>query len=289
MLNTRFSVPADIPAQRQLWKLAFGDTDADLDNFYLNYYRPERAIVLEEDGVVKAMFTWFDTTLTLPGKAATYRAAYVYALATHPDCRGRGLAGKLLADGGDLLRPLGIDLLTTVPAEPSLHRFFAANGFEEAFVMEQRECGPLPGDGPLCSLRPAEPAYYNKVRESLLNGVPHISFPEEAMAHQLRYCAISGGGGLFTVETPFGPACLCAEQADRELLLVKEVLGCQRAQTAALEAISAENPRNHLIIRGVLGSNPAETVKFGMLKWLICTNTLDCGDWTSAFLGLAFD
>ena len=34
MWNIRTSVPEDIPAQRQLWKLAFGDEDAYIDNFY---------------------------------------------------------------------------------------------------------------------------------------------------------------------------------------------------------------------------------------------------------------
>ena len=288
MLQTRFSTPNDVTAQRRLWKLAFGDTDEYLDNFYLNYYRPQRAIVLEEDGEVRAMFTWFDTTLTLSG-GRTYRAAYVYALATHPDCRGRGLAARLLAEGGELLRPLGVDLLTTVPAEPSLHSFFAANGFEEAFVMDQWESAPLTAEGKPCALTTASPAGYNTAREGLLNAVPHITFPNEALAHQLRCCQLSGGGGLFTAVTGHGPACLCAERSGENTLIVKEVLGCKAAKRDALEALSVENPRDTLIIRTVLGTNPVETVRFGMLKWLNCTNTVDCGALECAFLGLAFD
>ena len=288
MLKIRFSHPVDIPAQRLLWKLAFGDTDEYLDNFYFHYYRPERAVVLEEDGVIRAMFTWFDTTLTL-ADGRTFRAAYVYALATHPDCRGRGLAGELLARGGDLLRTLGMDLLTTVPAEPSLHTFFAANGFQEAFVMTQQQRAARRAAAAPCRLTAVHPTRYNQVREELLAGIPHITFPEEAMAHQLRCCEISGGGGLFTAETTAGPACLCAEQAGDSLLVVKEVLGAEAARQAILEALSAENTCETLIIRSILGSNPAETVKFGMLKWLFCTNTLDCGDLSGAFLGLAFD
>lgn len=288
MLHTRFSTPADVPAQRELWKLAFGDTDEYLDNFYLGYYRPERAIVLEEDGVVRAMTTWFDTTLTLPdGK--TYRAAYLYAVATHPDCRGRGLAGTLLADTGELLRPLGVELLTTVPAEPSLHNFFGSNGFEEGFVMDERQ---IPAPHPRTHtglLLPASPAHYNKVREALLADLPHITFPDEAMAHQLRCCTISGGGGLFVGMYQDGPVCLCAERADENTLIVKELLGCTTAQQAALDDLSAESNCKTLRIRTILGPKHFNPVKFGMLKWLICTNTVDCSDLNSAFLGLAFD
>ena len=33
MLQTRISTPADIPRQRELWQLAFGDGGAYVDNF----------------------------------------------------------------------------------------------------------------------------------------------------------------------------------------------------------------------------------------------------------------
>ena len=91
MSIVRPSVPEDVPAQRALWKLAFGDSDSYIDNFYHTYYRPERVVVLEEEGTVRSMTAWFDTAFVVPGQGE-YRAAYLYAVATHPDCRGRGLA-----------------------------------------------------------------------------------------------------------------------------------------------------------------------------------------------------
>ena len=33
MITVRPSVPEDVPAQRELWKLAFGDSDQYIDNF----------------------------------------------------------------------------------------------------------------------------------------------------------------------------------------------------------------------------------------------------------------
>ena len=46
MLQTRISTPADIPRQRELWQLAFGDGGAYVDNFYHTYYKPERMLIL---------------------------------------------------------------------------------------------------------------------------------------------------------------------------------------------------------------------------------------------------
>lgn len=131
MLLVRPSVPEDVPAQRELWKLAFGDSDPYIDNFYNSYYRPGQVVVLEEDGLVRSMTAWFDTTFVVPGQGE-YRAAYLYAVATHPDCRGQGLAGKLLAGADEYFRSLNIPAVTTVPAEPSLHDFLGPTAFGSA-------------------------------------------------------------------------------------------------------------------------------------------------------------
>ena len=80
MVTVRPSRPEDIPAQRELWKLAFGDGDDYIDNFYNTCYRPERVLVLEEEGAVRAMTAWFDTAFVVPGRG-TYRCAYLYAVA----------------------------------------------------------------------------------------------------------------------------------------------------------------------------------------------------------------
>ena len=290
MLTVRPSVPEDIPAQRELWKLAFGDSDEYIDHFYSAYYRPERVVVLEEDGAVRAMTAWFDTTFVLPGRGE-YRAAYLYAVATHPDCRGRGLAGKLLAGADDYFRSLGIPAVTTVPAEPSLHNFFGANGFWECFRILggslRREEIALP---PSNLLRPASLAEYGQVRESLLKDIPHIAYPDDALAYQAGCCAL-GDGGLFVGETESGPVCLCAERADDELVIVKECL------SADLHPVFLDLPRIAPAQRWELRQpRPAEFCtganqnlgRFGMLKWL--DPVLEQGwDWdTVGYLGLAF-
>ena len=138
MVTVRPSRPGDVPAQRRLWKLAFGDGESYIDNFYSTYYRPERVVVLEAEGAVRAMTAWFDTTFAVPG-LGEYRCAYLYAVATHPDWRGRGLAGRLLSGADDYFRSLEIPAVSTVPAEPSLHRFFGRYGFRECFVDGQFE------------------------------------------------------------------------------------------------------------------------------------------------------
>lgn len=293
MLTVRPSVPEDIPAQRELWRLAFGDSDSYIDNFYNTYYRPERVVVLEEEGTVRSMTAWFDTAFVVPGQGE-YRAAYLYAVATHPDCRGRGLAGKLLAGADEYFRSLGIPAVTTVPAEPSLHNFFGANGFRECFRILggslRREELPLP---PSNVLRPASTEEYGRVREALLKDIPHIAYPADALAYQAGCCAL-GDGGLFVGDTPEGPACLCAERAEEDLVIVKELLGSFEAHRLAYCDLPRIAPARRWEIRGPRPRDERPDLrgnlgKFGMLKWL--DPALEKGwDWdTIGYLGLAFD
>lgn len=285
MLHTRISTPQDIPRQRELWQLAFGDDGAYVDNFYNTYYQPERMLMLEEDGVIQAMTAWFDTVFKVPGRGE-YRAAYLYAVATHPQARGRGLAGRLLSDADDLFREWEIPAVTTVPAEPSLHNFFGRNGFRECFVdgqfsvFQERPATDRAG----ADLERLTPGEYRALREERLAGTAHIDLPQEALAYQEGACALTPGGGLYALGAPHGRAVLCAEGMESGELLVKELLCPPEDQDWVLKRLSGLLPRWSHAYRTPGGTHP-----FGMLKWL--TPELEGGwDWSStAYLGLAFD
>ena len=283
MKHLRLSTPADVPALRDLWVLAFGDGGDYLDNFFQVYYRPERMLVLEEDGLIRAMTAWFDTAFLVPSQGE-YRAAYLYAVATHPSCRGKGLAGELLAWADDHFRDLGIPAVTTVPAQPSLHKFFGANGFRECFVLEEAErvFDTVPAEEILRSVSPGE---YGAVREALLSHLPHIAYPEDALAYQAGCCRLSGGG-LYRGDTPAGPVCLCAEGAGDGLMIVKECLGRPEARELALPDLARVAPARRWRVRTPL--ERGESWRFAMLKWLGKEGV--SWDWAStAYLGLAFD
>ena len=287
MLCTRISTPRDIPRQRELWQLAFGDTGAYVDNFYRTYYKPERMLMLEEDGVVQAMTAWFDTTFAVPGQEE-YRAAYLYAVATHPEARGRGLAGHLLADVDGLFRSWGVQAVTTVPAEPSLHQFFGRNGFRECFVHGEQKYQPgnsveMPaGEAPRLDRLTA--ADYRGLRETRLAGIPHIALSQEAVCYQAGASALTPGGGLYALEAPHGVAVLCAEGMENGALLVKELLAAPGDLDWVLGWLSRLLPAWSGIYR-----TPNGEIPFGMLKWLSPERERSW-DWSStAYLGLAFD
>lgn len=285
MDRIRVSVPEDVASQRELWALAFGDSGAYVENFYRTYYRPERMLVLEEAGQVRAMTAWFDTRFVIPGRGEVL-AAYLYAVATHPQCRNRGLAGELLAWADDHFRTLGIQAVTTVPAQPSLHTFFGTNGFRECFTHTQRAFAPVARweETPAFGLEKVTPKEYTALREEQLAGSAHIRLPEDAVAYQAGASGLTPGGGLYRISTPQGNAILCAEGMEDNRLLVKELLCEPEVRRQVLEELPQLLPNWSGIFRV-----PGEDTPFGMLKWLSPEDE-KAWDWSrTAYLGLAFD
>lgn len=284
MIQMRSATPQDVPRQRELWTLAFGDGGDYLDNFYACCPAPARVLVLLEDGVVQAMTAWFPTTLVIPG-GERWNAAYLYAVCTHPDARGRGHAGALLKYCDYYLKEeQGFQAVTTVPAQPSLHQFFGGNGFRECFTLDQcviRAEELTPSGTPALERIGAQE--YGALREALLEGTAHIAYPADSLAYQEGACRLSGGG-LFRGQTQAGPVCLCAEGDGGGAFWIKELLGAPQARKLCLPALAQTLPAPSWTVR-----YPGSGVPFGMLKWL-WPGLEQRWEWNStAYLGLAFD
>lgn len=285
MQYSRISKHEDIPRLRELWKLAFGDDGAYVDNFFQRYYRPERMLVLEQGGMIQAMTAWFDTELVLPGEERVC-AAYLYAVATHPDARNRGLSSQLLQDADNYFRFLHCSAVTTVPAEPSLHRFFARNGFGEYFTHQEKiQTFSEETIKPLFQLQPVSAAQYVQLREKHLKGKAHIALPEDAVFYQQGICTLKEGAGLYQANAQqLGSVLLCAEGMDNGQLMLKEVLGEPHIVEQLLQELSV-----HLGQWSGVYREPGVGVQFGMMKW-IDESKKEQFDWNqSAYLGLAFD
>lgn len=110
---------------RELWKRVFGDEREFVDLFLSEVYRPENTLVRYAEGHVAAMLHIVDI-------ATKYGpTGYLYAIATDPARRGRGLASELVTEAVALLRERGYKAAMLIPSEPSLKEFYARFGFED--------------------------------------------------------------------------------------------------------------------------------------------------------------
>ena len=121
-----------IPDLRDLWKKAFGDTDDFLDLFFSTAYAPERCLCAVEDGRVQSVLYWFDCYLK------NEKIAYIYAVATDPAFRGRGLCRKVMEQTMTVLRDRGYAAAMLLPQEEWLIAMYAGMGFTPCTTVTEK-------------------------------------------------------------------------------------------------------------------------------------------------------
>lgn len=123
----------DIPAMRQLWKSAFGDTDAFLDKFFETGFSFQRSRVLEEGGKLAAALYWFDCLWE------NKKVAYLYAVATDEAFRGKGMCRALMENTHTHLKSLGYAGAALVPGNKGLFSLYEKFGYQSFCPMETKK------------------------------------------------------------------------------------------------------------------------------------------------------
>ena len=121
-----------IPSLRDLWKKAFGDTDDFLDLFFCTAYAPDRCRCIAEGRDVQSVLYWFDCFLE------EQKIAYIYAVATDPAHRGRGLCRTVMEDTMEVLQDRGYAGAILLPQEEWLIAMYAGMGFDPCTTVTEK-------------------------------------------------------------------------------------------------------------------------------------------------------
>lgn len=105
-----------------LWQEAFGDNEAFVEMFFSTGFSPDRCFVCKEDSVLGALY-WFDCLWN--GK----KVAYLYAIATKKEHRGKGICKALMEKTHQHLAENGYFGAILVPAEVSLFAYYGKMGY----------------------------------------------------------------------------------------------------------------------------------------------------------------
>ena len=245
--------PEDIPFLRKLWQESFGDEEEFLDCFFSTAFSPRRCRCLSLEGRPAAMLYWFDIS------CRDQKMAYLYAVATDPEFRGRGLCRALMGDAHNLLRAEGYTGAVLVPDGEALTRMYEKLGYRPCSCVTEFLCGPGEQPAPIRSVSREE---YALLRRQLL--------PEGG--------AVQEGENLDFLETLAGfyagPDWLLAARAEEDTLFAAELLGNREAAPGILKALDLGKGRFRC---------PGEDAPFAM--FLPLAETAEA----PTYFGLAFD
>ena len=212
----------DLPQLRSLWREAFGDPDALIDDFFRTAYLPERCRCLTVDGTVAAALYWLDCT------CRGARIAYLYAIATAEAYRGRGFCRALMAETHRVLAEEGYRGAILVPAEPSLFGLYERMGYRTAtFSAEVKAEASDAGDA--LPIRRIDGATYATLRRAYLPDGGVVQEGETVAFLETQYALYAGEDFL-----------LAASEEDGQIFGT-ELLGDVRVLPRLLYALNASS------------------------------------------------
>ena len=108
---------------RQMWHDIFGDEYHEIDSFLVRH-DDATPFIYKEDGRVVSML------YVVPLQMWEERVAYIYAVATQPEYRGRGIASKLLGEALRCAEQSGeFDCAALIPSSTESKRLYERLGF----------------------------------------------------------------------------------------------------------------------------------------------------------------
>ncbi len=207
--------PEQLPQLRQLWKEAFGDTDSFLDKFYRTAFSPKRCLCASMDGETAAAAYWF----------ACGAYAYIYAVATAKQHRGKGICHALMARIHGILKDEGYSGCVLVPGEEGLRQFYRTMDYENCGGVAEFDA---PAGTPI-ALRKLEKSEYAALRRQYL---PQGSVIQEGENLDFLSC---------WADFYQGPDVLLAAVWEEGKLMVLELLGDRAAAPGIAAALGAKS------------------------------------------------
>lgn len=225
---------------KSLWQSAFHEPMEAIDGFFHNAFSPDRCRYLTENGEPVCALYWFDCEYT-GGKLA-----YIYAVATHPQHRGKGLASQLLRQVHAELKAQSYAGTVLKPAEglfPFYERLgYATSGYIRRFTVQS-------GNVPVAA-KELSPEEYGRLRRTYLpeNGIRQEGITLDYLHTFAKFYACDD-------------ALLCVSRAEP---VIFEYLGNPNSAAGILRTLgiqTAEIP------------TPGEDIPFAMFLPLNCTKT----------------
>lgn len=174
MVRVEFASACDWQAIESLWQSVFGDEIREIRSFLEKLSEKDTVLVVRNREEIVSMLFLIETTLCFG--TARQRVGYIYAGATHPKERGKGLYKCLLDAAEKEAVKRGMSAVFLQPADEALAKTYKRQGFSVPLYTHQRK-----GDLYHCSLflKSLSPHEYQNERRRVLSniGATFIEWP----------------------------------------------------------------------------------------------------------------
>ena len=119
-----------IPSLINLWHKVFGDEREYIELFFGDAYFDSECFAEIVDGEAVSALYLLRCIIKCDGKI--YHGRYLYAAATLPEYRGKGLMSKLIKEAQDYSQGENLDFIALVPANDGLYGYYSGFDFIEA-------------------------------------------------------------------------------------------------------------------------------------------------------------
>ncbi len=134
-----------------LWNRVFGDSYEHINRIFEDEYKNDILCFahIENEKAVSAFYL-LRSCLRFDGNS--YNGWYLYAAATLPEYRSKGLMGRLIKEAQQFCINEGYDYISLVPADEELYGYYGSFGFHEAMYCCRSIFHPSHDKNRSCSL-----------------------------------------------------------------------------------------------------------------------------------------
>ncbi len=191
--NIGFALNTEIPYLKEIWKKSFNDEENYIDFYFNRRFKPEETLVYREDSKPLAMLTMMNVNLK------DKEGIYIYAVATLPQYRGKGICRNLMDEAQRIAIKKGKSFSCLVPQEENLISMYRKMGYDKEIFLYKTT---ILGEGKeyykfkRCSFE-----NFSKLRERYLDSFSFsISHPVSELKYVYDEITLNGGNILLFSE-----------------------------------------------------------------------------------------
>ena len=270
----------DIPQIKNVWERCFDDPINYVDFLYDRVSPPEKTLVWEEDGEIRAMAAAIDCSFCFREQAL--KCVYIYGCATLPEYEWQSIQGKLISRIEEEAEARGAQMSLIIPGNMMLYSFYRKQGYTSEFPYRELvlRSGVLEDTGepdtPVVDNRITNTEMY-AIREEALYHIPHVRWSEKQIDF-LTLDAITYGEHLASYSGEKGKSYVVYAMRKNHMY-VRECLGTtdEAVRTILSVLIDQNNPRRvhmRLPLGGGLLPFEGHKKKYGLAKLFSTGKTL---------------